>query len=53
MKVGPEAIISVIRKLESIAKKQTIWTAILEEHGKILKSRSNQNAMTLYQKLCK
>jgi len=53
MKVGPEAIISVIRRLESIVEKQAIRTAILEEHGKIWGSRSNQNVMTLYRKFCK
>jgi len=32
VKVGPEAIIYVIRRLESIVEKQAIRTAIFKEH---------------------
>jgi hypothetical protein len=53
MKVGPEAIISVIRRLENIVEKQAIRTAILEEHRRVLGSSQNQNMIVLYRKFWK
>jgi len=40
---GPEAVISVIQRLETI-KKQAIQIAELEESVKVLESRLNQNS---------
>jgi hypothetical protein len=36
LKVGPETVIFVIKKLESIVEYQAIQIAELEEHGKVL-----------------
>ena len=43
---GPEAVISVIQRLESIIEEQSIRTAELEERVNILESRLNQNSET-------
>ncbi|MGB9133078.1 MAG: IS66 family transposase, partial [Methanosarcina sp.] len=41
---GPEAVISVIQRLETIIEKQPIQIAELEERVKVLESRLNQNS---------
>ena len=41
---GPEAVISVIQRLETIIEKQAIRIAELEERVRILESRLNQNS---------
>jgi hypothetical protein len=41
---GPEAVISVIHRLETIIEKQAIQIAELEERVKVLESRLNQNS---------
>jgi hypothetical protein len=41
---GPEAVISVIQRLETIIEKQAIQIAELEERVKVLESRLNQNS---------
>ncbi len=41
---GPEAVISVIQRLEIIIEKQSIRIAELEERVKVLESRLNQNS---------
>ncbi len=41
---GPEAVISVIQRLEAIIKEQAIRIADLEERVKVLESRLNQNS---------
>jgi hypothetical protein len=41
---GPEAVISVIQRLETIIEKQAIQIAELEERVKALESRLNQNS---------
>jgi hypothetical protein len=43
-KAGPEAVIFVIYRLETINEKQAIRIDELEEHGKLLESRLNQNS---------
>lgn len=40
---GPEAVISVIQRLETIIEKQAIQIAELEERVRFLESRLNQN----------
>ena len=41
---GPEAVISVIQRLETIIEEQAIRIAELEERVKVLESRLNQNS---------
>ncbi|AKB71128.1 Mobile element protein [Methanosarcina mazei C16] len=41
---GPEAVISVIQRLETIIEEQSIRIAELEERVKVLESRLNQNS---------
>jgi hypothetical protein len=41
---GPEAVISVIQRLETIIEKQAIQIAELEERVKVLESRLNLNS---------
>lgn len=41
---GPEAVISVIQRLETIIEKQAIQIVELEERVRILESRLNQNS---------
>lgn len=41
---GPEAVISVIQRLETIIEEQAIRIAELEERVRILESRLNQNS---------
>ena len=43
-KTGPEAVIFVIQRLETIIEKQAIRIDELEEHGKLLESHLNQNS---------
>jgi hypothetical protein len=43
-KAGPEAVIFVVQRLETIIEKQAIRIDELEEHGKLLESRLNQNS---------
>jgi hypothetical protein len=41
---GPDAVISVIQRLETIIEEQSIRIAELEERVKVLESRLNQNS---------
>lgn len=41
---GPETVISVIQRLETIIEEQAIRIAELEERVKVLESRLNQNS---------
>jgi hypothetical protein len=41
---GPEAVISLIQRLEIIIEKQSIRIAELEERVRVLESRLNQNS---------
>ncbi|BBL65741.1 Mobile element protein [Methanosarcina mazei TMA] len=41
---GPEAVISVVQRLETIIEEQSIRIAELEERVKVLESRLNQNS---------
>ena len=41
---GPEAVISVIQRLETIIEEQSICIAELEERVKVLELRLNQNS---------
>ncbi|MCC4765932.1 IS66 family transposase, partial [Methanosarcina sp. DH1] len=41
---GPEAVIAVIQRLESIIEKQDSQIAELEERVRVLESRLNQNS---------
>lgn len=43
-KAGPEAVISVIQRLETIIEEQSIRISELEERVKLLESRLNQNS---------
>jgi transposase len=43
-KTGPDAVIFVIHRLETINEKQAIRIDELEEHRKLLESRLNQNS---------
>jgi hypothetical protein len=48
IRFGPEAIISVIKRLESIVEEQGIRTVKLKKHGKVLESRLNQKVTAVY-----
>jgi len=39
--VGPEAVISVIQRLDNIVEEKAIRIAELKEHGKVLEYRLN------------
>lgn len=41
---GPEAVISVIQRLETIIEEQSILISKLEERVKVLEARLNQNS---------